>query len=392
MESEFFSSARSKVEHLFESDLKKGFVYHSLDRTLGVLERAKEIAEEMQLPEEDKEVVLLAALFHDTGRTSAGDQDLFQESASICRSFLEENGMSAERLDRVVSLILSLSPEEEVTSPLKGILRDAMLAYLSNEHYLRHLEDLRWEERVYQNLNYDDNSWLKLQRKRLKAASFTTEAGNRLYGDQKKKNEKELKKLSKTAKGKKDLASRQSIGDSRTAQMMFKTALRNHIDLTNIADNKANIMLSINAIIITITMPLVASNIQGNGYLIVPASSLMLTCMLSIIYATLATRPIKMTGYTDLRLHDQGKTNLFFFGNFFKMKISEYHQGIREVIASEEILENSILNDLYYLGAALGHKYRQLRVCYNIFMIGISFTVIAFALSFMFLREGGAIW
>ena len=35
---------------------------------------------------------------------------------------------------------------------------------------------------------------------------------------------------------------------------MFKTALRNHLDLSNLADNKANIMLSVNALIITIAI------------------------------------------------------------------------------------------------------------------------------------------
>lgn len=74
---------------------------------------------------------------------------------------------------------------------------------------------------------------------------------------------------------------------------MFKTALRNHIDLTNIADNK--------------------------------------------------------------------------------MGIDDYRKGVKEVIADEELLDNAIMTDLFYLGQSLGKKYELLRKCYTIFMIGLTF-------------------
>jgi hypothetical protein len=389
MGSKILESARAHVEQLFNNDLKKGFAYHSLERTLEVTEKAEQIAEQMSLTNAEQEALLLASLFHDAARSVSPKGELSTESAVLAREFLEEASYEPKQIDQVCEVIIQAGLQSGTTLIPARILKDAMLAYLSSEHYLRHLENLRWEERIYNNLQHDENNWLKLQRNRLMDEQFYTEAGKKLFGKQKKQIEKGLKKLQKVTKKKKDQSGPKSIGDSRPAQMMFKTALRNHIDLTNIADNKANIMLSINALIITISMPLLASNVQGNEYLLLPASSLMLTCMLSIIYATLATRPIKMTGYTDLSLQEEGKTNLFFFGNFFKMKITDYHEGIRQVIEDEEILESSILNDLYYLGAALGHKYRQLRVCYNIFMIGITFTVISFALSFTLLREGG---
>ncbi|MEL6924304.1 MAG: hypothetical protein AAFO94_09665, partial [Bacteroidota bacterium] len=44
--------------------------------------------------------------------------------------------------------------------------------------------------------------------------------------------------------------------------------------------------------------------------------------------------------------------------------------------------DRSIVNDLYYLGEALGDKYAMLRKCYMVFMIGMTLSVMAFALAF----------
>ena len=165
--------------------------------------------------------------------------------------------------------------------------------------------------------------------------------------------------------------------------MMFKTSLRNHLDLSNLADNKANIMLSVNALIITIVMPqTVSSFFKGNLFLIFPLVSLLLTCLASMIYATLATRPIKMKGYTSEDQVKTNRSNLFFFGNFYKMSYSEYRSGMQFVVADEDKLEDSIMRDLYFLGKSLGRKYNQLRTCYTIFMIGIIFTVLVFVISY----------
>jgi hypothetical protein len=158
--------------------------------------------------------------------------------------------------------------------------------------------------------------------------------------------------------------------------MMFKTSLRNHLDLSTLADNKANIMLSVNALILTIAAPMAISYVQDNVLLIIPLIMLLITCLLSMIFATLATRPIKMSGLTSDDQILGGRSNLFFFGNFYLMDYDEYSMGMQKVISDEDKLENSIRRDLFFLGRSLGKKYKQLRICYNIFMIGMIITII----------------
>ncbi|MFT6322396.1 MAG: hypothetical protein ACJAT4_003332 [Granulosicoccus sp.] len=188
------------------------------------------------------------------------------------------------------------------------------------------------------------------------------------------------KKEKKNKKKKKDSGG--LVDNSKGAQVMFKTALRNHIDLTNIADNKANIILTINAIILTIALPLLSTYASENHHLYVPAFFLLSTNMASIVYGALVTRPGKMQGKTDLTKIKEGRSNLFFFGNFYKMKIEEYRIGVTEIISDEDLIDKVIMTDLYYLGQALGRKYELLRTCYTVFMVGMILTVATFVVAF----------
>ena len=110
---------------------------------------------------------------------------------------------------------------------------------------------------------------------------------------------------------------------------------------------------------------------------------LIVVCVIAIIFATLATRPVKMSGLTAKDDIDENKSNLFFFGNFFKMSFDDYERGIKHVVAEDDRLDQSITRDLFYLGRALGQKYTYLRHCYNFFMYGIVITAFAFMVAFL---------
>ncbi len=380
---EIIQKAQAYVQQLFDEKLPAHLVFHNIDHTLGVKNAVEKIALPQSLTAAEKEILVLGALLHDVGYTKVYDGHE-EESMKMARNFLEKHQYPKEKLHEVLKLIEATKRQRAPRNNLEKIIRDADLHHLGRKDYFDILNNLRAEIESEQGFKFGDLEWFELNRSFLKKQKYFTEEANHLYADQVKANAKTLKKTSKQLDAKTSrLHVEKNISGNRTAQMMFKTALRNHIDLTNIADNKANIMLSINAIVITITMPLLASNIKGNMYLLPPTSILLLTCLLSIIFATLATRPIKTKGITNPNLLDTGQSNLFFFGNFYKMSINEYHNSLKEVVGSDDLLESSVMNDLYYLGVALGKKYNQLRTCYGIFMIGITLTVITFAVSFL---------
>jgi putative nucleotidyltransferase with HDIG domain len=376
-------TAEQYIAELFETKLTSDHQFHDLNHTLAVRDACMKIAERFELTEKELEVLELAALFHDVGYTQTyiGHEEV---SVEIASKFLQENGFAPDVVEQVTKCIMVTRMDRSPENELEKIISDGDLSNLGSPDFFDLLGKLRYEWEVFKGEKYSDKEWYKLNNTFLKEHNFFTEAAEEIYGPKKKENRKKVKKMVKKDKQAKAGAAEKSltISNSKSAQMMFKTALRNHLDLSNLADNKANMMLSVNAGIITIAIPLGSTYVSNFQFLLMPMIVLLITCLSSMVYATLATRPIKMNGYTDEDNIRSGKSNLFFFGNFYRMTFGEYQNGLQQVVSDEENLEGSIMRDLYFLGRSLGRKYNQLRMCYNLFMIGIIVSVLAFVVSY----------
>ncbi len=370
------------VERKLTEDLTPGHMYHNWPHTVSVRQACSNLASQSGLDAREMEILDLAALFHDIGfiQTYQGHEAVSRE---IAGSFLQARDYPVEKLEKVLSCIDATRPSLEPANLLEEIIKDADLSNLGNPGYLASLDNLRQEWEQLCKETYSDQEWYRLNFKFLKDHRYYTEAARITFGEQLEINQKTLKKMAKSEKPNDKPGEKTLLESSKSAQMMFKTALRNHLDLSNLADNKANIMLSINALIITIAMPMAVSYIQAQPYLLYPAITMLSTCLSSMVFATLATRPIKMSGYTAPDKIQEGRSNLFFFGNFFKMSYEEYQTGMQHVLQQDDHLEESVMRDLYFLGRSLGVKYSQLRICYNIFMLGVIVTVIVFGIAYL---------
>ena len=152
------------------------------------------------------------------------------------------------------------------------------------------------------------------------------------------------------------------------------------------ADSKANLMLSVNAIVISILVSNLLPKLidEFTVTLFVPFILLTITCLGSMVYATLSTRPKITEGKITRDDIKQRRANLLFFGNFFNMSLDDFQWGVNEMLADPEFLYSSMSRDLYFLGIVLAKKYRYLSICYNIFMYGLIISMLAFGLSFAF--------
>ncbi len=159
---------------------------------------------------------------------------------------------------------------------------------------------------------------------------------------------------------------------------MIRTTYRNNIELTNIADNKANILLSLNSLMITFLIPIVLSNldiiIEYTLYL--PITTLSITCLATIVIAAMATRPIKM-GEQDVQKGNTSQKSPFFFGNYYQMPVNDYLDMVEHAINDPRLIKDYVKLDLYFMGKGLGEKYTKIRTCYNVFIGGLIMTVIA---------------
>jgi hypothetical protein len=98
-------------------------------------------------------------------------------------------------------------------------------------------------------------------------------------------------------------------------------------------------------------------------------------------FSILATRPSVSGGrFTEEDIRNK-KTNLLFFGNFYKMELEDYQRAMNQMMKDGEYLYNSMIKDVYFLGIVLAKKYRHLRISYTIFMWGLIIAVVAFAVT-----------
>lgn len=373
MKTPIIDAAWGFAHEKFREPIFEKLPFHNLVHTEQVVDAVQTLSEASNFGDEDIENLMIAAVFHDLGYsvTYDGHEDA---SIEIARPFLENQPLSPDRVALILRLIEVTKIEVKGATELEKVMKDADLVGLSSADYVERGEFLRTEWATFKSTSYSDTEWNRFNYESIAQLEYVSEEGKKKFGKKRKKNLKALKKQIKKDK----LVIDNTIATSKSAQTMFKTTLRNEIGLSAIADNKANMMLSVNALIITIAFPLLANNIKAHPELMFPSAVLLLVSVGSMIFATLATRPIDMNGITNIDDIDKLKTNLFFFGNFHKMTFDQYLLGIEKVVASDEVLDNSIIRDHFFLGKSLGKKYQYLRTCYNIFMYGLVITVLVF--------------
>lgn len=164
---------------------------------------------------------------------------------------------------------------------------------------------------------------------------------------------------------------------------MYRTSYRTHLDLSGLADNKSNIMISINGVIISIVIASISPKIDSNPWLLIPTAALLLSCLLSMVFAIISARPrVKNEPVTldDVRAN---RANILFFGNFYTMSREDYVEGMAELMQDSERLYDNMSRDIHGLGEVLAKKYRLLRISYNVFMVGLIVSVFSFIGVFM---------
>jgi predicted metal-dependent HD superfamily phosphohydrolase len=403
VQSSLLDHAQQHVEALFTDDSPPGrFFYHTPGHTRQVVEAAEAIGRRSGLGKKDLETVLLAAWFHDAGFPAAPG-DHHENSVAIASTFLTEQGVSPRRIEKVTACIRATkAPQSPQTLP-ERVLCDADLAHLGSKTYFEKAELLREELTQLRGTPLPDEEWLALNKTLLKNHSFFTDYAREVLAPRQAKNLRKLEKSAQPPPGEAKRV-RQLEGEverltrkleeekhkfGRGIETMFRTTSRNHLELSAIADNKANIMISINAIIVSLIVSVLMRKFEEFPNFIVPTAILTTVCLSTIVFAILATRP----GYTRGTFNPQDvarqKTNLLFFGNFHKMELESYESAVKELLKSDEQVYTGMIHDIYFLGKALGRKYYLIRWCYLVFMYGFVLSVLAYAVALFFFPVEG---
>ncbi|NND07493.1 MAG: phosphohydrolase [Saprospiraceae bacterium] len=374
-----------------ETEIPSVHVFHASPHFREAVQAAKELAKGYNMTPEEIIDIQIAMWFHDLG-FSGGGENHEERSMEIAESFLNKEAVEEARIEKVKQYIAATDRSHKPDGLMEEIVNDADTAHIGSKKYFDILGLLRteWESRLGK--KYDEEEWLKLNIEFLEEHRFYSGLAKTKYGRRKRKNMLKLQKRYQELLDFKrekiegadpnELMSVPKKAD-RGVETMFRVTLRNHNNLSRIADNKANIMLSINAIMLSIVISSLTPKLDSNPRLIIPTIIIIIVCLISIILATLSTRPkITSANYSDEKFLSS-RFNILFFGNFYQMPLDKFEWGIQNLMKNEKLLYSSLSKDLYYLGLVLAKKYRYLYIGYNVFMYGLVVAAIAFIISFL---------
>lgn len=379
------------VFNLFKEHLPATCLYHNFTHTERVLSGVKEIIENSPVTAEESVILQLTALLHDTGYTKTRE-DHEEESVKIATSFLQEQQVDNSIIEAVNKCIMATKHSGTPTDELDKTIRDADTSHFGKPYFNETSEFLR-KELEFQNIKqFSTMEWCEENIELLsKKHQFYTDYAKKNWQPIKEahlnnlisiknKHEKKIKTEQLKAKYK---AQYKNENPDRGVQTFYRVALRNHIKLSDIADTKANILLSVNAIIISLVLSNLISKLDSpsNSYLIIPTVIFMFSSVLSMILSVLATRPNVTSGKFTKEDVEKKNVNLAFFGNYHKMELKDFEWAIGELIKDKDYMYSTLTKDLYYLGKVLDRKYNLLRLTYNCFMVGTIISVLAFAIA-----------
>ncbi|MDT0686667.1 Pycsar system effector family protein [Autumnicola psychrophila] len=380
------------VQDLFKEKLPNTFIYHNYKHTERVVKSTKEIVDNSQINVKEEEALILAAWLHDTGYTKTyhGHEE---ESVKIATGFLKENNATDDLIDEVVRLIKATKFENTPQTEAEKIIRDADSSHFAKDYFEDASEFLRQELQLHNIKNFTGEEWIQenihlFTEKHQYYTEYALENWKpvkeenllKLIEDQKKR-QKKLQKEENKARLK---AQYKNDNPERSIQTMFRVTLRNHIKLSDIADTKANILLSVNAIIISLALANLIPKLDAasNKHLLIPSLILILFSVASIILSIMSTRPNVTSGEFTKEQVENKEVNLLFFGNFHKMPFEQFRWGMQEMIKDKDFVYESLMLDLHLLGKVLHRKYFLLRLTYTVFMVGIIVSVISFVVGF----------
>ena len=404
--------AASYVIGLFNQSDTSDLYFHSLEHTSNVAARVMEVALHEHVAGDQQIILQVAALFHDTGHLNGTMEGHEARSVEMMRSFAAMNGFTDTAfLDEVEKCIMATRMPYQPATKLEEIMCDGDVYHFGTPEFRETNKQVK-KEMIARGYEQYTKNWLQRSYELLQTHRFftpwcqqhlaegkmeniewvrkkilkkqTEEAGKKETEEAvaaivpKKKKDKE--KVKETEVEKNEEKQNQRLV-ARGVQTVLRLASSNHLELSQMADGKANILISVNAIIISVILSVLINRLDVDTYLTIPTIIFLTSSVVTIVIAILATRPKLTEGTFKKEDILSQSTNLLFFGNFYRSSLEDYKWAMNYLLENKDYIHGSQIMDVYYLGKVLGRKYKLIRVAYTVFMIGIILSAIAFMLA-----------
>ena len=144
---------------------------------------------------------------------------------------------------------------------------------------------------------------------------------------------------------------------------LLRTAVQTNMQLSQMADQKANMLIGASMVIFTLSVAQLRS-----GALVWPVAVLAVGVFLAATCAILAVLPSVGQSRGDVGEGD----NLLFFGIFTSLSEAEFSDRMMALVSDDGALCRAMLRDMYQNGQVLQRrKYRWLGYAYRIFLTGV---------------------
>lgn len=386
IDDQLLKETASHVEQLLKNNDQEGFYFHNFRYFKEKTEEVRTLADQYQISDYYQKPLLLAAWLKDTGRLIDYKNPL-KHSLSTAETFLRKHWVDDEIASKVTSLIQASFKRKAEPSLLDRILHDADIAYLGKKSFSRDAELLRVEYETLLNKFIDDYDWEKHKFKLLSDASFQTEAATKKYEKIRARNLKKQHDKMERARQEKGQHTKDVVF-GRDIETFYRISFRNYFNHNSIIDRKANVMISINTLILAVIV--IFSGIGFNFYyklndnyrFMAPIIVLLLSSLLSVIFAILAARP-RVNGHKlELENMKENRTSFLNLENLLSISLQDFVLHMRELKNNHQWIFDNMSADLYLLGRNLNDKNRLLHWSYTIFMIGLGVSTLLFVFIF----------
>lgn len=392
------NQAEDFVTKYMHEHINPALLFHDNSHTESVVSITRQLAKHYEVNDKDFFIVISAARFLNSGYY-VDVQNPEQAATEILETCFRNSGVDEETMQSIKGCILGVKTPQNPQSRLEEIICDASSFYIGTENFQKYNTLRRKEIELLGNAAISKSEWRKSTIQLLESHVYYTDYckqylnKNKTANLQQLKQKDQLKDLSinpvtsllekQDAPVEKSKRKKKIKADSpeRSIETMFRTTAGTSQRLSSQADTKAHIMISVNAIIISVLLSIVVRRIDEFARFTIPVTMLLVINLVTIILSILATRPNISKGIIDQNDLKQNKINLLFFGNFLRMNFDEYRDSMLQVMNDRQILYVTMLRNLYEHGIVLGKKYRMLKAAYNVFMYGLVISVIAFLIS-----------
>ncbi|WP_018477210.1 Pycsar system effector family protein [Pontibacter roseus] len=391
IEDDILDRANVFVEHRLPIAGTNESVGFDLQHTKALVAVAEAISKFCDFNENDTKLLLLAAWLHDLYYTESGE--LLEEQKILpVTEFLASCGLTTAEILKISQTIAATRYPQQPNDVLEEALCDAVASFLASDDYVPKAE----KKAADASTKVGQYDWIDKHISLLKKHYYYTKYAKRAFSGGKEDNLKLLKKRRKELSKdnaeletlweenkelKKDLRKEKEQKVSKGIETMFRTTMASHLQLSVIADNKANMLVSVNAIIASIMISSFFNKFQDVPHLLLPSILLTVVCLITVILAIRSTRPnIKNAAIPE------NKVDFLFFGDFVRLDSGTYRDGIRNIMRDHDLLYNSMADNIYIQGQVLARKYRLLKLAYTVFAIGLGAVLISYIVAWLFLR------